>query len=140
MNYKNLLQTKSFGLVCIGIALLFYSLESNGQTSTSAAIGAYTSGTKIPKSVFSTLPAIGVHVKDVVLEIKYTVTSYTLKVTDEEGNIKQAHCQGSAFSALAKQYIKDYTKPGDMISIERILAKDESGREVRIPALVYYIE
>ena len=78
--------------------------------------------------------------RDVILEIKYTVTGYTLKLADDEGNLKQVQCEGSAFSSLAKKHINDYTKAGDIISIENIRAKDEGGREVKIPALLYYIE
>jgi len=135
MNYKKLLQIK-----LIGAFLLFYSLKVSAQTQASAALGAYTSGSKIPKAVFSTLPGVGVYVRDVVLEIKYNVTSYTLKLADDEGILRQAPCQGAAFSSLAKQYINDYTKPGDIISIENIKAKDEGGREVKLPSLMYYIE
>ena len=124
----------------ISIASLSISSEIKAQTKPAAAVGAYPSGSQIPKSVFNTLPGVGVYVWDVVFEIKYSVISYTVKLADDEGNLKQVTCQGSAFSALAKQYINDYTKRGDVISIENIKAKDEGGREVKLPALVYYIE
>jgi DNA/RNA endonuclease YhcR with UshA esterase domain len=134
MNYNNL------RLFFIGTALLSYSLNTSAQTQASAAVGAYPSGSQIPKAVFNSLPGVGVYVRDVVFEIKYNVTSYTLKLADDEGNLKQVQCQGSAFSSLAKKYINDYTKPGDIISIESIRAKDGGGREVKLPALLYYIE
>ena len=140
MNYKNLLPNKLFRLAFISAGLLFFSLETTAQTQPTAAVGTFQSGSKIPKIIFKSLPGIGVYVKDVVLEIKYTVTSYTLKLVDAEGNIKQVQCQRSAFSTLAKQYINDHTKPGDAISIQNIKAKDEGGSEVKLPALVYYIE
>ena len=86
------------------------------------------------------MPGIGVYVRDVVFEIKYTVTSYTLKLADDEGNLKQIVCLGARFSPIARQYINAYTKTGDIISIENIKARDEGGREIKLPALMYYIE
>lgn len=83
---------------------------------------------------------MGVYIKDAPFEIKYTVTSFTLKLADDEGNLKQVQCQGAAFSSLAKKYINDYTKPGDIITIENIRVRDEGGREMKIAALLYYME
>lgn len=134
MNYK------SFRRFLIGTIVLFYSTKPLAQTQTSAAVGAYPSGSPIPKSVFSSLPGVGVYVRDVVFEAKYTVVSYTLKLADDEGNLKQVLCHGSAFSSLAKQCINDYARPGDVISIENIKARDGGGREVKLPSLLYYIE
>jgi len=129
-----------FALLFFTASFLFISGETKAQAKVAAGIGNYQSGSVIPKTIFNTLPGIGVYVRDVVFEVKYTVISYTLKLADNEGNLKQVTCQGSAFSSLAKQYINDYTKSGDVISIQNIYAKDEGGREVKLPALVYYIE
>ena len=139
MTYKEFSRHK-LCIVFMVAALFIFSLESDAQTKAVAGIGNYPSGSKIPKSVFNTLPDVGVYVRDVVFEVKYNVTSYTLKLADNEGGIKQVTCQGSPFSSLAKQYINDYTKSGDIITIESIKAKDEGGREVKLPSLLYYIE
>ena len=140
MNYKRLSPFKLVRFLFTSFVLLVFSLHTNAQTESFAGVGNYASGSKIPKSVFTSLPSVGVYVRDVALELKYTVTSYTLKLADDEGGIRRISCQGSSFSALAKQSINDYTKAGDVIVIENIRAKNESGAEVKLPSLVYYIE
>lgn len=140
MNHKTFLPTKSFKLFLTSFAFVVASFKSIAQTPASAAVDGYPSGTVIPKRVFTSQPGIGVYVKATVFEIKYQVIGYTLKIADGEGGVREVACQGSAFSSLAKQAINDYAKPGGIISIQNIRARHEGGGEMKLPALVYYIE
>lgn len=106
----------------------------------SAVVGGYQSGSKIAKDVFSSLPGVGVYVRDVVFELKYTVIGYTVKLVDATGNIMEINCEGAPFSPVAKRAIQENAKSGDIITIQNIRVKSEDNREMKLPALMYHIE
>jgi hypothetical protein len=105
-----------------------------------ATIGGLTSGSKAVADVFKAQSGLGIYVKDSPFEVKYEVTSYTIKLEDSQGNLLSADCQGALFSPLAKQYLEQYAKTGNIVTIESIRAKDDIGRELKIPSVFYYIK
>jgi len=104
-----------------------------------AIIGGYSSGSKVSPSMLKTQEGVGIYIKDFPMDIKYTLTGFTFTVDNDSGGINTADCQGSLFSSEAKQLIAQFVKPGKTVTIDKILAKDPGGRELKIPSLVYFI-
>jgi hypothetical protein len=61
-------------------------------------------------------------------------------VGDDEGNVRTADCESTVFTPRAKQLIEQYAKPGEMVTIDKIRVKDPSGKELKIPSLVYFMQ
>jgi hypothetical protein len=106
----------------------------------SATVGGFFSGASVPLASFIKQAGLGLYLQDFPFEVKYEVVNYTLTFNDAKVDIREAYCQGSEFTEGAKNSIKEYLKPGSTVTIDRILAKDESGTERKIPSLVYYIK
>jgi hypothetical protein len=106
----------------------------------SATIGGFRSGVNVPLGSFLNQAGIGLYLQDFPFEVKYDVVSYTFSFDDAKGDIREAYCEGSGFTEAAKNLMKEYLKPGSTVTIDRILGKDESGKQVKIPSLVYYIK
>ena len=105
-----------------------------------ATVGGFASGSNVPFDAFQKQAGLGLYVKDFPFEVKYEVLTYTITLEDNKGGIVEAKCQGSSFSTAARQYIGEYLKPGRTLTIDEIRAKDASGKEVKVPSLVYYIK
>lgn len=105
-----------------------------------ATIGGLASGAKINAENLRKQPGIAVYVKDFPFEVKYEVLGFTVQLVDDKGNPTSVDCQGAVFSSQVKQNIEQYAKPGDIVTIQNIMVKDPSGKEVKVPALVYTIE
>jgi hypothetical protein len=103
-------------------------------------VGGFSSGSNVNANAFRLQAGLGLYVKDFPFEIKYEVLGFTLTVDDDKGNIHEAVCKGGQFSSQAKHIIEQYVKPGRLVTIDAILARDEGGRELRLPSLVYYIK
>ena len=106
----------------------------------SATIGGFFSGETVALNSFLNQSGVGLYLKDFPFPVKFEVVSYTLTFDDAKGNIREAYCEGSGFTETAKNSIKEYLKAGSTVTIDRILAKDESGTQKKIPSLVYYIK
>ncbi len=105
-----------------------------------ASVGAFSSGANIPADDFRKQAGVGLWVKDFPFEVKYEVLGYTFTIPDDNGGIKAVDIQGASFSSEAKQYIDQYLKPGKLVTIDNIRAKDTGGKELKIPSLLYYIK
>jgi hypothetical protein len=105
-----------------------------------ATIGGHTSGSKLTAGAFQTQAGLGVYLKDFPFDVKYKVLGFTFSVDDGKGEVKSADCQGDLFSSEAKQYIDQYVKPERVVTITNIRAKDQGGRELQLPSLMYYIQ
>jgi hypothetical protein len=105
-----------------------------------AMIGGYTSGSRLTPDILKQQSGIGVYLKDFPLELKYEVVGFKFMIGSSKGEVKAAECQGALFSSQVKQYLEEYAKPGNTITIENIWIKDQSGKELKLPALVYPIE
>jgi hypothetical protein len=105
-----------------------------------ATVGGYLSGRKIKDDAFRSHPGLGVFLKDFPFEVRYEVTGFTFTVGDDQGNVRTTDCESALFTPGAKQLIEQYAKPGEMVTIDKIRVKDPSGKELKIPSLVYYIQ
>jgi hypothetical protein len=103
-------------------------------------VGGFKSGENISFTAFSSLTGVGVYVKDFPFDIQYEVLGFTFSVDDNKGDVKSADCQGAYFSSVAKDYIGQYVKAGRTVTIDKIRVKDQSGKEWKIPALVYFVK
>jgi hypothetical protein len=106
----------------------------------SATIGGFTSGETVALNSFSNQAGVGLFLKDFPFPVKFEVVSYAIAIDDNNGAVKRAYCEGSLFSEEAKDNIKQYIKSGSTVTVDRILAKDESGTQKKIPSIVYYIK
>src|SRR6476620_5294488 len=102
-----------------------------------ATVGGYLSGSKIKADAFRSQPGLGVFLKDFPFEVRYEVTGFTFTVGDDQGNVRTADCESALFAPGAKQLIDQFAKPGEMVTIDKIRVKDPSGKELKIPSLVY---
>lgn len=105
----------------------------------SATVGGFASGSKVPADKFNKQYGVALYVKDFPFDVKYNVIGYTVSV-ESDGDVKSADCNEGAFSSTAKEYISKYVTSGKTVIIDNIRAKDEAGRELKIPALMYHIE
>lgn len=105
-----------------------------------AAIGGYTSGSSLTRDILKNQAGLGVFVKDSPFEVNYEVTSFTVKLLDDKNKAVSVECNDAYFSPLAKQYMNEYLRPGDVLQITNIMVKDQSGKEIKLPALVYNIK
>jgi hypothetical protein len=103
-------------------------------------VGGRSSGEVITADAFRAQKGVGLYIKDFPFNVTYEVIGYTFTVDTEKGDVQAADCEGAQFSATAKQYIDQYVRPGRTVTIDRIRAKDPAGRELKLPALVYYIK
>lgn len=104
------------------------------------SVGGFHSGAYISGDVFRSQPGVGIYVTNSPFEIKYEVVSFTLVLADDKGGIKKVDCNGSIFSPEAKQSLNQYLKPGDIVTIENIWAKQPDGKKFRLPSLLYNIK
>jgi hypothetical protein len=106
----------------------------------SASVGGFASGSNFPADVFHRQTGVGTYIRDFPFSIQYEVLSFTFTVDDDKGGIKEAGCKGNLFSPDAAQYIDQFVKPGRTVTIDKIIAKDPGGRELKLPSLVYFIK
>jgi hypothetical protein len=102
------------------------------------SIGGFTSGSYLSADALRSKPGLSVYVENSPLEMKYDVVSFRLVVADKD-KIKTAECRGALFSETARQYMNQYLKPGDIVTIENIMVKDAEGKLLKLPSLLYNI-
>jgi hypothetical protein len=105
-----------------------------------ASVGGLNSGSIITAEKVMNQSGLGIFTNDTPVELNYEVLEYTVNVMDDKGHLKTILCQGAAFSPEAKQSMKNYLKAGEILTIEHIRVKDQEGKEMKLPALLYYIK
>lgn len=103
-------------------------------------IGGFRSGDYIGADVLRSQLGLGIYVQNSPFDTKYEVVGFSVKLMDEKGSMKTADCEGNLFSATAKEYLNEYAKPGDVVTIEKILVKSEDGKKIKLPPLLYNIK
>jgi hypothetical protein len=103
-------------------------------------VGGFASGAYVDADRFRSQAGIGLYVENSPFEQKYEVVGFKLVLADHKGAIKTVDCNGNVFSDEAKQYLNQYLKPGDIVTIENIYVKGPNGREVKLPSLLYNIK
>lgn len=105
-----------------------------------STVGGFASGSKIDAAVFKKQAGVGAYLKDFPFAVRYDVLGYTISLADEKGVRKTVTCEGAGFSAEAKNELDALLKTGTVVNITHIRAKDEGGRQLTLPSLVYYIQ
>jgi hypothetical protein len=105
----------------------------------SATVGGFTSGATISADALRKQTGVGVSVMNSPFDVNYEVLGFTLVLPGEKGAINTVECEGNVFSPKAKEYLDQYAKPGDIVTIENIRVKGPEGR-IKLPALMYNIK
>ncbi len=104
-----------------------------------ATVGGVASNENMTAGQFRAQTGVGAYIKDFPLNLKYTVTSFTLAADNADGDIDEAPCTGYLWSPRALNMIKNL-QPGRTVSIENIRATGPDGRNQKLPGLTYYIK
>jgi gliding motility-associated protein GldM len=103
-----------------------------------ATIGGVMSGENMTVGQIRAQGGVGAFIKDFPLDIKYSVTSFTLSADNEEGTIDEAACQGNTWSGQARGILNKLVS-GRTVTVDNIRAVGPDGQSRKIPSLVYYI-
>ena len=101
-----------------------------------ATVGGFASGDFVAPAAFKAQSGVGAYVKDFPLDLKYTVTSFSVVADTDDGDVATADCTGNAFSPRARQIINGL-KSGQLVTIENIYCTGEDGKRRKLPALLY---
>lgn len=104
-----------------------------------ATVGGVASNENMTVGQLRAQTGVGAYIKDFPLNLKYTVTSFTLTADNADGDIDEAPCTGYQWSPKALNMIKNI-QPGRMVTIENIRATGPDGRNQKLPGLTYYIK
>jgi gliding motility-associated protein GldM len=104
-----------------------------------ATIGGYASGENVPAGGFKSQAGVGAYIKDFPLDLKYTVSSFSITGDTEDGDLVEAACTGNTWNPQARALISRL-KPGATVTIDNIRAMGPDGRSRKLPSLVYYIK
>jgi gliding motility-associated protein GldM len=104
-----------------------------------ATVGGYASGENINAGTFRAQAGVGAYIKDFPFELKYSVTSFTLTMDTEDGDIVEAPCTGNTWSPKAAAELRKLTG-GRTVTIDAIRAVGPDGASRKLPSLVYYIK
>lgn len=105
-----------------------------------ATIVGIQSGANVAASDFTAQSGVGVYLKDFPFEVKYEVVGFTFTTDTDNDELITLECQGAAFSPTVKATISQHVKAGRTVTIDNIRVKDPSGKERKVPSLVYYIK
>lgn len=106
-----------------------------------ATVGGMASGDNVPAGAFKAQGGVAAWIKDFPLNLKYTVTGFSISADNDDGDIDNADVQGNMFASSPKamSIIKNL-KAGRMVTIDNIRAVGEDKRSRKLPSLVYYIK
>src|SRR5215218_2955780 len=104
-----------------------------------ATIGGYASGENISAGAFKAQGGVGAYIKDFPMDLKYTVTSFSIAADTDDGDIAEAASQGNTWSTQARSII-NRVHGGQTVTIDNIRAMGPDGRSRKLPSLVYYIK
>jgi gliding motility-associated protein GldM len=104
-----------------------------------ATIGGVMSGDNMTAGQIRGQGGVGAFIKDFPLDIKYSVTSFTLSADNDEGTIDEAPCQGNTWSPKALGILRGLVG-GRTVTVDNIRAVGPDGQSRKIPSLVYYIK
>ena len=104
-----------------------------------ATIGGVASNENMTAGQLRAQTGVGAYIKDFPLDIKYTVTTFTITMDNADGDIIEAVCQGNTWSPAALNIIRG-AAPGRMLTVDNIRAVGPDNKSRKIPGLVYYIK
>ncbi len=104
-----------------------------------ATVGGQKSGAYVNAGTLANQSGVGAFIENFPLNLKYTVTSFSVVGTDPEtGDIIREKVNGNAFSPRAKQIMRGL-RSDDIITIEDIQCVGPDGRNRKLPSLLYNI-
>ncbi|HEX2607095.1 MAG TPA: gliding motility protein GldM [Flavisolibacter sp.] len=101
-----------------------------------ATVGGYASGDNINVNAFKAQSGVGAYIKDFPLDLKYTVTQFSIIGDTEDGDIAEATVNGNTWDAKALGVLKKL-KAGGLVSIEGIRAMGPDGKSRKLPSIFY---
>jgi gliding motility-associated protein GldM len=104
-----------------------------------ATVGNVPSNDNFIAGSFRNQAGVAAFIRDFPLDIKYSVTSFSITMDDENGDIQEAACQGNTWSPAALNIVRK-AAPGRMVTIDNIRATGPDGKNRKIPGLVYYLK
>lgn len=104
-----------------------------------ATIGGNASGDNIPAGSFKAQGGVGAYIKDFPLDLKYTVTGFSVAADTDDGDIAEATSASNTWSPQARAII-NRVHAGQTVTIDNIRATGPDGRSRKLPSLVYYIK
>ena len=104
-----------------------------------ATVGGVASNENMTVGQFKAQTGVGAYIKDFPLNLKYSVTSFTLTADNADGDIDEAPCTGNMWSPKALNMIKNL-QPNRTVTIENIRAVGPDGQNRKLPGLTYYIK
>lgn len=104
-----------------------------------ATVGGQESGATISAAAMASQGGVGAYIKNFPLNLQYKVVSFNAVGVDEDGAIITKPCQGNGFTQDARNMIRRM-RSGDMLTIEQIYCTDPSGKRIKLPPLLYYIQ
>jgi gliding motility-associated protein GldM len=103
-------------------------------------VGGFASGDNVNAGAFKAQSGVGAYIKDFPLNLRYTVTGFTITADDPaSGDILEETCTGNLWSPRAQNMVKNLS-PGRMVTIDNLRAQGPDGRVQKLPSLVYYIK
>ncbi|RYZ39035.1 MAG: hypothetical protein EOP49_30525, partial [Sphingobacteriales bacterium] len=103
-------------------------------------VGGFASGDNVNAGAFKAQSGVGAYIKDFPLNLRYTVTGFTITADDPAtGDILEETCTGNLWSPRAQNMVKNLS-PGRMVTIDNLRAQGPDGRVQKLPSLVYYIK
>jgi hypothetical protein len=105
-----------------------------------ATIGRFSSGDKIDSDTFKSLSGVSANINDFPFQVEYEVIGFTFSLSNQNCITKLADCQGALFSEQAKEHIAHFLTKGTTVTITNIIVKDPSGKVLKVPSLIYYID
>jgi gliding motility-associated protein GldM len=105
-----------------------------------AYVGGQASGANIIAGAFRAQGGVQAGIKDFPFDLKYEVTSYSLSVDTDDGDIATANGTGNLFTGAVRKAIDMHVKSGKTVTIDNIRVKGPDGRTTAAPSLVFYIK
>ena len=105
-----------------------------------ATVGGYASGDNINAGAFKAQAGVGAYIKDFPFDLKYGVTSFSISIDNDEGDVETSECTGNTWNTKAQSMINRLVKPGRLVTIDGIRAQGPDGRSRKLPSLVFYIK
>jgi gliding motility-associated protein GldM len=104
-----------------------------------ATVGGVASNENMTAGQFKAQTGVGAYIKDFPLNLKYSVTSFTLTADNADGDIDEAACTGNMWSPKALNMIRNL-QPNRTVTVENIRAVGPDGQNRKLPGLTYYIK
>lgn len=102
-------------------------------------VGGRVSGDSVSAKVFMAQEGISAGLRNVPIDLTYTVTGCTMNIQDEKGVVKSTNFHGALFTPEVKQFMQENLKPGTIVTIGNLYVKTADAAQMKLLPLVYHI-